>query len=244
MREMREHVDLAISICERLVLTDPIISFRLNRAMNELQMGNIQLSMAMIDQLIPDLERVGANLHLCSSHLSRCEAMLMLGDGARALESARKAEEYAQKTGARGFMAGTLLRLGLAMCANGDIEHGLEQLREGLEMRRERGLALRTIDGISCYLQALLDDGRLETAVPLAAELASLYEQSPASALRPTYVLYLLGRTARMAGNEAAAREYFKKARAKLQSEVNRLDDAETAAAFRNLPFHRALLEA
>jgi tetratricopeptide (TPR) repeat protein len=215
-----------------LVLADPIISFRLNRAMNELQVGNIQLSMAMIDRLIPDLERVGAELHLCSSHLSRCEAMLMLGDGARALECARKAEEYAKKTGARGFMAGTLLRLGLAMCANGDVEHGLEQIREGLEMRRERGLTLRTIDGISCYLQAL------------AEELASLYEQSPASALRPTYVLVLLGRTARMAGREAAARAYFDRGRAKLQQEIVRLDDAETAAAFRNLPYHRALLEA
>ena len=243
MREMREHLDIAIAICERLVLADPIISFRLNRAMNELQAGNIQLSMTLIDGLIPDLERVGAELHLCSAHLSRCEAMLMLGDGARALESARIAESYAKKTGARGFLAGTNLRLGLAMCANGDVEQGLEYLREALEMRRERGLALRTIDGISCYLQALLDAGRLETAQPLADELASLYEQSPASALRPTYVLYLLGRTARMAGRETAAREHFKQARDKLRKEVQRLDDAETAAAFRNLPFHRALLE-
>lgn len=243
VREMREQIDLAISICERLVLADPIISFRLNRAMNELQLGNFDLSLEMIDHLIPDLERMGAELHLCSSHLSRCEIWLLRGDGARALESARTAEGYARKTGARGFMAGTLLRLGMAMCASGDVDRGLEQLREALEMRRERGLAVRTIDGISCYLQALLDAGRLETALPLAEELAALYERAPAAALRPTYVLFLIGRAMRMAERETAARTYFNHARAKLQSEIKRFDDAQTAAAFRLLPFHRALFE-
>jgi predicted ATPase/DNA-binding SARP family transcriptional activator len=241
IREMREQNDMAIAICERLQLADSIISFRLNRAMNELQVGNLQIALDLIDRLIPDLERMGAELHLCSSYLSRCEAMLMRGDGARALESGRKAEVYARKTGARGFIGGTLLRLGWAMCASGDVERGLEQMREALEMRRERGLAVRTIDAISCYVQALLDDGRIETAQPLVDELASLYEENPAWALRPTYVLFLLGRAARMTGRETAAREYFNRARTKLQSEIERFDDAETAAGFRNLPYHRGL---
>jgi hypothetical protein len=34
------------------------------------------------------------------------------------------------------------------------------------------------------------------------------------------------------------------RARAELQREIDRLDDAATAAALRNLPYHRALLEA
>jgi DNA-binding SARP family transcriptional activator/tetratricopeptide (TPR) repeat protein len=241
MREVREHTELAISICERLVLADHTISFRLNRALFELQVGNAQTSIAMIDRLIPELERMGAELHLCAAHFSRSDASLLLGDRASALESAVKADELARKTGARGFIAGTKLRLGMATCANGDVERGLELLREALAMRRERGPVVRIVDALSSYLQALLDDGRVETAEPVAQELASLYERHPESVWRPSYVLSLLGRTARMASREPAAREYFNRARAELQREIDRLDDAGTAAALRDLPYHRAL---
>ena len=243
MREMREQLELAIAVCERLVLANHAIGFKINRAVFELHVGNAHQSLAAIDHVLPALEKMGAGLHLCTAYYTRSEALLLLGDRAGALQNALKANELANATGARGFIAGTLLRLGTATCASGDFDAGLHVLREAVAIRREGSPAVRLLDALCGYLQALLDAHRIDAAEPVAQEIETLYERHPDSVWRPTFVLSLLGQTAAMAGRAAAARAFFNRGRAVLRREIERLDDREAATAFRALPFHRPLLE-
>jgi tetratricopeptide (TPR) repeat protein len=216
-------------------------SVQSNIAVFELYVGNVHKALAIYDRILPILEEVNAELPLCVAHFTRSEAYLLDGDRRRSLESAAKAHELARKMSARGLIAAARLSLGTATCENGDVDAGIALLIEAVEMRRRGGPVIRLIEALCAYLQALLDARRDDAARPIAEELRELYESNAEKAWRPTCVLSLLGQAARATGDESAAVGYFQRGRAMLQRETERFDDDESAAAFRDLPFNRAL---
>jgi tetratricopeptide (TPR) repeat protein len=237
--ETRKQLAIGRDLCERIGYAAGVSSLTSAMASCELQLGRAAAALASLDEAIPILERMNAQLALAVAYYTKSQALLLLEDGLAALEAAATCERYAKATGSRNLIAGALETLGIATFRFGDAAAGIEQLEQSVRIRREIGPPARTIESLCALLEALLEAKRDEGVPALAAELEELYDRHADRAWKPTFVLSLLSRAAALRGDDAAAEAYRKRGRAILESDIARLADGEVAAALRSLPYNR-----
>lgn len=242
VREVREHFGRGIELCDRIESAPMRSSFENSLAICEMYFGLIPEALARFDAVFPALRDANAFLPMWVTQHARAEAYGFLRDAPRALEYGHEALRLAEQSGARHHKTASMLALGGAMCVAGDAAAGLALMDEAVVMRRELATPLRLIEALGVYLDALLEAGRTERAVAIAGELAPLYEAHADTAWRPAALLSAIARARAAAGDADGAATYFERARAQLERDVARFDDETAAAAYRRLPYHRALV--
>ena len=149
------------------------------------------------------------------------EAHVALGECERAIPELEEAAAICRAAGERRLLCDAIVALGAARARTGDVESGIELIREAIALRTEIKAA-RTLPNDYCFLiEALLEAGRNEEAATGAAELQKLYQAAPDGQMFPTYILATLARARRgEAGGSAAssAKRFLAEGKAPLEA--------------------------
>jgi len=242
VNDVHAHFERGMELCDRIGSSPMRSSFENSLGICDMYFGLIPQALERFDAVFPALFDANAHLPMWVTQHARCEAYTFLNDAPHALEYGREALRLAERSGAKHHKTASLLALGAAMCLSGDAAGGLALMEQAVVMRRAVATPLRLIEALGLYLDALLGAGERERAVAVAQELAPLYEARRETAWRPAFLLSSIARAREAAGDASGAAAYFERARAELERDIARFDDEAAGAAYRALPYHRALL--
>jgi hypothetical protein len=207
----------------------------------ELEVGRVDRALTFSGEARTILQRHPFDTALCANSLGFSETSLACGRVAIAVREGRIAFELASKFDAPPLVAETLLALGAAEYAGGDVAAGLKRMRRCVDIER-LGSPRPLVHALSVLLESLLGAGELDEARAIATELSALYCTSPNHQRYPGLAALALAREAasRCDGPEELRMRLL--GRRSIEYVVARLNDPDDRTAFTAMPHNRELL--
>ena len=204
-RRATEYNREAAEIGHRAKNANVEVSSLINLSLDELNLGDPRRALALMEETRDRVERFafGAHRWRWSNHLSVyiSEALLAIGDPARALEHADRALRQARATGSLKYQAKSLALRGQILLDAGQHEDARRELGEALALAQRIGYPTLTWQTAHLLARAETATGHMEQAVIAARLVAETLDQItgrlPDAALRRTFVAWPRASTAR-----------------------------------------------
>jgi len=238
-RTMREHFSVAAVLFERLGARHGLLMTYNNRSTFELEIGRLDKA----ERALTESEKlhVGARDNSAQMEENWAYLEMLRGDADRAQAHARRAVAVAVETGEARLIGEAYAILGEIEIRCGASATGFADFARGLGYMRDSG-ANRTFANMLCaYGEARLATGDITAAQQAAKELrAFVATREP---MHPARLAAFFAHVAKAAGNSHEAEQQHAEAVALLRLRLAQLDETD-AAAYRALPFIRAIADA
>jgi len=215
------------------------IALRLNSAMYEFRLGNIDSAIAAWEAGLVEAERAGQNSAVASCLMNIGEALIRNGEAQRSLDYLRRARDVSLRSGEGRLLDEAQISLAAAELMTGNIASGLANLREKVEARKHSA-KLHSAD-LCMVIEALLAAGLVAEAAPYADELGELYAANRGAPVHPMRVCAALADVAEAQGDAKLAKRYRFAGANLLKAALERIPDEDTRANFARLRFNRGL---
>jgi ATP/maltotriose-dependent transcriptional regulator MalT len=166
------------------------------------------------------------------------------GNHAAARQAAERGLVLARQMGSQVMEANALANLGAAERELGELDLAVMHMQAGIELRRKVGQPAELAVDLCDLTEAFLRRGNLEQARRATDEMLALHDAAPGSMMYPQYILWAAAQTALASGDVHRARSLFAKATETLETKAAAIPEADSRAAFLELPFNRRLRDA
>jgi tetratricopeptide (TPR) repeat protein len=205
--------------------------------------GHLDEAVKVLKRSVPIAQRANALTALANAYLVLAEAETDRERFEEALQWAQKAYDVAKRTDEQKLLAGTLVFRGRAKVRTRNVEAGLADLREGLELRKQTMATRQILDDRCSLLEALILLGDSAEARGQAAELVRTYSDDlgrshPRAISRMCLVL---GKAYETFGEPQRSKHWFDLGREHLQKRLESFTRPQDAQAYAALPFNREL---
>lgn len=177
-----------------------------------------------------------------SSAINLGMAALLAGNYVDSIAAARQSLELARAMGSAVYESVALANMGAAERELGLLEQAIVHIEAGIALRRQIGgqpdnLANDLYDLAVAYLRA----GCVERARAVTDELLAIYETTADALTNPQLALWAAAQLELALGAQDRARQLRDQAYAVLHGRAGAIPDAESRAAFLNLPYNRQI---
>jgi len=239
VRAMREHFAISGTLFARLGADYGTVMLSVNRSTFELEIGRldeVERALAESEKLPVEASAYLAILLMNSAHLA-----MLRGDTGRAYAHVERALALAEDSGEGRIIGDCYALMGAIEVERGEHAIGFANFSRGIGYMRNAGASQMFANQLCAYAEALLAAGQTGAAEEAADELrAYVAEHEP---LHPARVAALFASIAGAGGDTAAAMKYRAEALRLVDIRLAQFDAAD-AAAYRALPFIRAIAAA
>jgi len=236
---MREHFSIGEKLFARLGTDYGAVVTAVNRSTFELEIGRLD----EVERALADAEKlpVESRSHMAILMTNSAHVAMLRGDMDRAQAHAGQALALAKESGEGRIIGECYALLGAIEVNRGERATGFANFARGVSDMRDAGANGMFADYLCAYAEVLLAAGDVAAAQAAANELrAYVATHEP---LHPARVAALFANLAAAAGDAPEARKYWAEARRRLEISLAHFD-AIDAAAYRALPFIRAIGDA
>ncbi len=166
------------------------------------------------------------------------------GDHAAARQAAKRGLAFAGQMGSQVMEANALANLGAAERELGELDLAVEHMQAGIELRRKVGQPAELAVDLCDLAAALLRRGDLAPARHATEEMRALHDAAPDSMMYPQHILWVAAQTALASDDLRRATDLFGRAVATLEAKAAAIPEADSRAAFLELPFNRQIRDA
>ena len=219
------------------------IAIQINMGWCERTFGNIQNAIEAWESALREAERIGRNGSTTAALVNLAEAHYLRGEFETSRERAQRAHDLSVATGEERFLSESLMVLGAARAALGDVDASLSMMTQALERRREGISSSVFAEGLCLLLETYARANRLSEATAYASELRALYTAQRDHMRQPTRICMALALAAEAADDHVAAKRYAFEGITLLAKHLSQIPDEETRANVVALPYNRQLQE-
>jgi DNA-binding SARP family transcriptional activator/energy-coupling factor transporter ATP-binding protein EcfA2 len=241
---VHRHYDLAAVHFERLRQPQSLATTLINHGTYHFDVGRLSEAIDLFHRAAVLAQDCEARNLVAYARANAADAERLRGNLEAARADALVAYARALETGEQRITMTALQVLGDVECARGDVVAGVAHLRDAAAMARSAKQRTSLVAPLCSLIEVSLTAGSNAEARACAVELAGIVAEIPHDLRSPTRVWAALAAEARSSGDLAAARDYEARGRDALETALTRCEDDAARAAFRALPFNRALAAA